>query len=431
MLRFACAVPAALALLTACGGSAPVTPASQRGGARAAPVTVAPVERKPMVQVIEGTGSLEAYQVVVVAARGDGIVEEAAFEEGDDVDPKRTLAVVDGRRRKLEHEQAEAAVREAEAEGPRTKAAVERAVAGMERARAQEGAARTDLEEAQAVLQRREGLARTSPGVVPEEEIATKRAQVDRMRDALAVSAAELKEADGARAEAEAQAAVAGATLATAQARERIAALTLADAIVRPPISGTVRRRHVNLGQYVRAGDPVAEIVDRSRLRVRFRVTEAESVRLAKDMAFTFLVPSLSGARHPAQLVHVDETASSVSRMVECLGDVSEPDALLKPGFFVVARVETRPRDAVAVPESALLPSDQGWLAYVVEGGNAKQRRLTVGLRTREGLVEVIEGLKPDESLVVSGANVLSDGMAVKATPAAPLPPAAPPAPLR
>lgn len=429
-----CVLPPALAGCGGSGGSG--APPSQRGGGRAAPVSVAPVVKGPIVQRVEGTGSLEAYQVVVVAARGDGIVEQVSFEEGDDVDPQRTLVVIDGRRRGLEHAQSQAAVVEAEAAGPRAQAAVQRAQAGIERARAQERAAQTDLEEASDVLARREAMRQASPGVVPEEEVATKRAQVARLRDQLSVAVSAVREAEAELAEAEAQAAETAAQLATAQARERLAALVLADTIVRPSIQGTVRRRHVTLGQYLRAGEPVAEIVDRSRLRVRFRVTEAESVRLAKEMELTFLVPSLSAVRHRARLVHVDETASSVSRMVECLGEVIEPDARLKPGFFVTASVETRASEGLAVPESALQPSEQGWIAYVVVDGKAVLRRVTVGLRTREGTVEVLEGLSEGESLVVSGANVISHGAPVHATPVArpPAPPdvvpggAAPPA---
>jgi multidrug efflux system membrane fusion protein len=382
------------------------------------------------VQRIEGTGSLEAYQVVVVAARGDGIVEEVAFEEGDDVDPQRTLVVIDGRRRTLEHAQAQAAVKEAEAAGPRAQAAVQRAQAGIERARAQVRAAETDVKEASDILARREAMRQASPGVVPEEEVATKRAQVARLRDQLSVAVSAVTEAEAALAEAQAQAAEVAANLTTAQARERLAALVLTDTVVRPSIQGTVRRRHVTLGQYLRAGEPVAEIVDRRRLRVRFRVTEAESVRLAKDMELTFLVPALSATRHRARLVHVDETASSVSRMVECLGEVIDADPQLKPGFFVVASVETKATQGLAVPESALQPSEQGWIAYVVVDGKAVQRRVMVGLRTRDGTAEVLDGLAEGESLVVSGANVISDGTPVNATaasrPAAPTPTPAP-----
>jgi RND family efflux transporter MFP subunit len=174
------------------------------------------------------------------------------------------------------------------------------------------------------------------------------------------------------------------------------------------------------VGQYVRAGDPVAELVDRSRLRLRFRVSEAESVRLATGQELTFLVPALSSTKHRGRLVHVDEAASPVTRMVECLGEVVDPDPAPKPGFFAVATVETKLTGAIAVPESALLPGEQGWIVYVVEDGRAKRRLVSLGLRTRDGRVEVREGLAVGATLVVEGANVLSQDAAVALQPAAP-----------
>jgi multidrug efflux system membrane fusion protein len=270
------------------------------------------------------------------------------------------------------------------------------------------------------MLERRVALRRESPGAVPEEEVATIRATVARRREALSVAEAMRREAEAASAEAEAQTAEAKAALTSAQARLALATKAKNDTIVRSPLKGVVRRRHVTVGQYVRAGDPVAELVDRSRLRLRFRVSEAESVRLATGQELTFLVPSLSSTKHRGRLVHVDEAASSVTRMVECLGEVVEPDPALKPGFFAVATVETKLTGAIAVPESALLPGEQGWMVYVVEDGRAKRRPVALGLRTRDGRVEIREGLAVGATLVVEGANVLSEDAAVALQPAAP-----------
>ncbi len=57
-------------------------------------------------------------------------------------------------------------------------------------------------------------------------------------------------------------------------------------------------------------------------------------------------------------------------------------------------------------------PSERGFLAYVVEDDKAHERVLELGLRTADGMVEVREGLKPGERLVVRGAEALKDGRA-------------------
>jgi hypothetical protein len=105
-----------------------------------------------------------------------------------------------------------------------------------------------------------------------------------------------------------------------------------------------------------------------------------ESARLARDMKVVVRVPALDALEHPAVLVHVDETASPTTRMVECLAELTDPAQTLKPGFYAVANVETRTARALAVPESALQPTERGWVAYVVIDGKATLRPLTLAV---------------------------------------------------
>jgi multidrug efflux pump subunit AcrA (membrane-fusion protein) len=217
------------------------------------------------------------------------------------------------------------------------------------------------------MLARREDLRKSSPGAVSVEEVAQMRAQVDRRRDAVGVAQAAHREAEGAKQEAEgalgvAKAAVVEAEAEVAQAESRlaIAVRTAEDTVVRSPLRGVVRRRLATVGQYLRAGDAIAEIVDRTRLRVRFRVTEPESARVVAEMPVGVVVPSLGDRVHPATLVHVDETASAVTRMVECLAELPSPDPTLRPGYYATVSVETKRARAIAVPEAALQPGRRG-----------------------------------------------------------------------
>jgi multidrug efflux system membrane fusion protein len=79
----------------------------------------------------------------------------------------------------------------------------------------------------------------------------------------------------------------------------------------------------------------------------------------------------------------------------------------------VVVPVETS-KGSPVVPQTAVRPSERGFLAFVVEGDKARERVLELGMRTEDGRVEVREGLKPGERLVVRGAEALRDGAAVR-----------------
>jgi multidrug efflux system membrane fusion protein len=65
------------------------------------------------------------------------------------------------------------------------------------------------------------------------------------------------------------------------------------------------------------------------------------------------------------------------------------------------------------VPETAVRPSERGFLAFVVEDGVARERVLELGLRTADGQVEIRSGLAVGEQLVVRGSEALSEGARV------------------
>ena len=67
-------------------------------------------------------------------------------------------------------------------------------------------------------------------------------------------------------------------------------------------------------------------------------------------------------------------------------------------------------RTAPVIPQTAIRPSDRGFIAFVVEKDAAVERILQLGMRTADGQVEVLAGLKLGEKLVIRGAEALRDG---------------------
>ena len=112
------------------------------------------------------------------------------------------------------------------------------------------------------------------------------------------------------------------------------------------------------------------------------------------------------------------------TRTVECLALVENRDALLKPGFFATVRaVVAMHEKAVVVPDSAILPTERGFVAFVVKDSRAIQRSVRPGLFVREGVVEILEGLTAGEVLVVTGTAAIADGTELIVREAPPLAP--------
>ncbi len=118
-----------------------------------------------------------------------------------------------------------------------------------------------------------------------------------------------------------------------------------------------------------------------------------------------------------AKIKLVDAAADDTTHMV---GVTAEVDAnqnkhWLRPGSFadVVLNVGGS-RDYIIIPGSANRGSDQGEIVFIVNAKNiAEQRVVTTGETTKDGFVEVRDGIKAGEKLVIRGQQPLVDGSAV------------------
>lgn len=357
----------ALAALIGCsgkkeGGSAPAQASGgARGGGRGGavfPVEVVPVVGRPVEYAITAVGSVEAFEIVQVTARVPGAVEQVHFREGDRVREGQILVEIEPARYRL-------AVQEAEASVAQAKAA---------------------LAEAETGLSRREGANEQNAGLIPGEELDAWRTRV----------------------------ATARADVSSREAALELANRNLRDSQARAPIGGLIQTRDVVTGRYVQPGALLATIVRRDPLLLKFQVTEADAASLTPGLPARFLVRG-TGVTHPARIVAVAEAADPQSRMVAVTADVTEADDTLRPGAFAEVTVPIgAPRDAAVIPQTAVRPSERGFLAYVVSGGRAVERLLDLGLRTSDGLVEVKGGLAIGDSLVIRGAEALRDGALVR-----------------
>jgi membrane fusion protein (multidrug efflux system) len=360
----------AAAASTACGGGSAASAGRPRQPALR--VGVAPVAVQDVVYQIKSLGQIEARDVVQVTAQVEGVATDVRFREGDQVGPGTVLLRIDPDRYRLE----------------------------VDRARAVLAQSRAEQDRAEADLKRREALAQND--LLSVEELTRSRGETARL----------------------------GASVDVAQAALGIAQQNLQRSEVRPQVSGVIDTRTVDTGVFVRTGTVLATIVDSSRLRLRFKVSEAESLRATVGGSVTFRVAPLGPRDFTARIYHVGRIADPTTRQVEVLGWVDNPGEL-KPGFFAeVTLAGERREHAIVVPESAIQASEQGFVAYAVEGGQTRLRPIQLGLRTGTGIVEILSGLKPGETVVTEGSDRLADGILVEVvTGTEPRPAEGPPSP--
>jgi multidrug efflux system membrane fusion protein len=332
------------------------------------PVEVQAVALRSLVYTVSAVGSVDAFEKVQVTARVPGVVDRVLFSEGQFADVGDVLVEIEPERYRL---------------------AVEAAQAAHEKALA----ARADAE---AGLKRRETVIAQNPGLIPGEELETWRTKV----------------------------LVAASDVAQTKSALNQASLNLRDAYVKAPFSGVLQTRTVQTGQYVQTGTVLATLVRRDPLLLRFKVPERDAARFRVGMKALFTVRD-DEREYAARIVHVAASADDMTRLVDVTAEVADGgDSALRPGTFAEITVPVSGgKTTPVIPQTAIRPSERGFLAFVVENETAVQRILTLGMRTADGQVEVLSGLEPGESLVVRGGEALRDGAPVRLSGPAGTPP--------
>lgn len=203
-----------------------------------------------------------------------------------------------------------------------------------------------------------------------------------------------------------------------ARAAVDAAQVRLGKLTITAPFSGTLGFRTVSEGAYVTAGTALVQLDKTDRLQVSFSVPELQqrAVTAARDVTFT--ADALPGETFTAAISALDPAIDVNGRALRVRAEVDNSGHKLRPGLLVRVKVRGPEREAVMVPESALMQRATGAVLYVLADGSVREVKVKPGKRI-DGKVEVLDGVKPGEEVVTAGNAQLSDGAKVEVVSAA------------
>ncbi|MBR1143881.1 efflux RND transporter periplasmic adaptor subunit [Bradyrhizobium sp. AUGA SZCCT0431] len=188
---------------------------------------------------------------------------------------------------------------------------------------------------------------------------------------------------------------------------------------IRAPFSGRIGAANVKVGNFVRPADlaPLAVINQMAPVYVTFAVPQRVLVDLRESMAkgasgVTATIPGHQRSES-GKVAMVENTVDATTGMVTVRGIMNNENETLWPGTLVATRLTIRSEDAIVVPTVAVQRSQSGNFVFVVKDGTAKVQSVTVD-RTSQGMSVISEGLAGNESVVVDGQLLLSDGTRVE-----------------
>jgi membrane fusion protein (multidrug efflux system) len=199
-----------------------------------------------------------------------------------------------------------------------------------------------------------------------------------------------------------------------AQADAELMEARLSKTTIRAPFAGTIGLRQVSVGDYVKEGQDMVNLESLDPLKVDFRVPELALSQVKDGQALQITLDAIPDRAYDGRVYAINPLIDANGRAIVIRAHVPNPDGRLRPGMFARVRLFTSgSKDTLVVPEEALFPLGDDKYVYKVVEGKATRQKIEIGAR-REGRVEVLNGLTPEDVVVTAGVIKLREGVAVQ-----------------
>ena len=189
---------------------------------------------------------------------------------------------------------------------------------------------------------------------------------------------------------------------------------------VTAPIGGTVVALPAQIGMTISQAVPLVRIAGGSALEIQLYVAERFISKMAMNLPCEITLDAWPGEVFRGSISEVAPTVDPASRTMEMKVNVRNADSKLKAGMFAKVRVITEHKDSIVkIPASAMLSRFGEQYVYVIENDsenpeqNIVRKRIVVPGILIDGVLEIQDGLAPDEEVVVRGQTLLEDGVRV------------------
>jgi membrane fusion protein (multidrug efflux system) len=202
-----------------------------------------------------------------------------------------------------------------------------------------------------------------------------------------------------------------------AQARVNAGASRIADRTIIAPFSGLVGLRTASPGQFMRPGDQIGTLDDLSEIKLDFDVPETRMANLAVGVEIEARAAAFPERVFAGRIANVDSRVDPTTRTVRVRAMLPNNDEAIRPGMLMTVEVRSNPRDALAVPEIAVLDEAQGAYVYRIAARDEEQiaERVQVRLGQRSGgMAEVLDGLAAGDRVITEGLQNVRPGQPVR-----------------
>jgi len=201
------------------------------------------------------------------------------------------------------------------------------------------------------------------------------------------------------------------------QARYQSVVARLDDRLIRAPFSGLLGFRQVSTGTLLSPGTAITTLDDISVIKLDFSIPEVYLGLVEAGLELEATSSAFADTRFDATVRTVGSRVDPITRAAIVRAHIDNKDRLLRPGMLLTVRLTTAEREALMIPEAALLQRASQAYVYTINDGQAEMLQIENGERY-QGWVEVLGGLAEGTPVIAEGVIKIRNGSAVTTTPA-------------
>lgn len=198
-----------------------------------------------------------------------------------------------------------------------------------------------------------------------------------------------------------------------AQANADLAGKLAGDTVIRAPIDGIVGERYVNVGEYVQPPTRVASIYAVDPVRVSISVPEPAVALVKEGQTLDLEVSSYPDRLFPATVRFVSPNLRVNTRDLIIEATAKNPERLLRPGMFAIARLVVGEEDQPTVPIEAIKSEGTVKRMFLARDGKAFELVVRTGVQ-KDGRVAVLEPLTASDKVILRPPVGLQDGSSIQ-----------------
>jgi len=236
-------------------------------------------------------------------------------------------------------------------------------------------------------------------------------AQAEAGRDMAALDHRKLKALDDRKAGvSEFQMEQARLNLNAAEARVAAVKSLLAKFTVSAPISGVLVTRDVEMGAVIAPGQPIARLITTDPIKITAGMPEMAISDFRPGLTATARFDAFPDREYEGKITFISPAVNRVTRTFDMEATIPNQDGKIFPDMSAKVVFPWRHvKNAIIIPQSAAVELSDGHAVFIVEGGVARQRRVTME-DTSGDMALVKSGVKAGDVLVVTGQRSMVDG---------------------